>query len=945
MVEESPFFMHRRCRIVLARIAVVLTAFPILLRAQVSLTVSSTAVAVSGNQSQSITVSASNGGNISYTVTGAPTWLSVNSSTGFTTPDTLFFRLQAECGVSCNAILSLNPAGGGAGSQVTVSYGGTGTTIASSPPGAAFTVSGTGCLAGAYNTPQTLNWSAGAVCTVGFASPQNQIGAQYVFTGWQDGATSNPRVITALSQPATYTATFDAQFLLTTIASPATEGTVSGGGWYAANSVATVTASPANGYRFLNWTGAMAISGPTSATVTMTGPQTVTANFGLIPPPGPGTFTATLIMSNITAAGKAINNFGQVIGLGGSPQRAFLWTPTSANAVVGSLVDLGSLPSASVINTIPASINDQGQVVGTSGSQAFLWQPTGPNGTSGMMVPFLGLGTASSSAIGINDYGQIIGAQNGPFLWTPSQANATTGTLITDTRFGSLTSLNDFGQTVGRTGDGAPYYDTVLFTPTVRQGSSGTFTQIAAGQAPGIINSNGTVLMSTGLASCTSTFCGTAGYVWTPTPANSSTGISVQIPVSAVYVYPYAMNNRGQIVGNSQVYPTGDLMMPFLYSGGTVYDLSQLPNWPIGGIPVGTNDSGQIVVNANNSVYLLTLQPPQPPLPVTPNPQSGTGTNLTMTFTFTDPRGWQDLDVVNVLINNFLDGRNACYIAYSRSAGVVYLVADNGGTLSQGLTLGASGTVSNSQCSIASTGSSATGNSTTLVLTLNLTFTAGFAGNRVVYMAARDAAQNNSGWVPLGVWQVPGCSASQTVPPSPLGVLACMQDPNGEMCKAFGSPSVLSPSCSITGSTAVIGMNPASGTGTTSSTFEFDFSDTKGFPDLGVENILVNTALDGRHACYLAYSRPFNIPYLVNDNGDGLLPGKSLTAGGSLSNGQCTVAWGSSPVVADGNSLALVLSIAFTTSFSGNRIFYLAARDVNESHNTGWQAMGTWTVQ
>jgi hypothetical protein len=172
-----------------------------------------------------------------------------------------------------------------------------------------------------------------------------------------------------------------------------------------------------------------------------------------------------------------------------------------------------------------------------------------------------------------------------------------------------------------------------------------------------------------------------------------------------------------------------------------------------------------------------------------------------------------------------------------------------------------------------------------------------------------------------------------------------MQDPNGEICKAFGGPSLLNPACGGTGSTAVTWMNPASGTGTYATTFEFDFSDTKGFQDLGVENILVNSALDGRHACYLAYARSINYIYLVNDNGDSLLPGKSLATSGSLSNSQCTVTWGSTPVAAGGNSLALILNIAFSSSFGGNRIFYLAARDASETNNSGWQAVGTWVVQ
>jgi hypothetical protein len=39
-----------------------------------------------------------------------------------------------------------------------------------------------------------------------------------------------------------------------------------------------------------------------------------------------------------------------------------------------------------------------------------------------------------------------------------------------------------------------------------------------------------------------------------------------------------------------------------------------------------------------------------------------------------------------------------------------------------------------------------------------------------------------------------------------------------------------------------------------------------------------------------------------------------------------------------------VLNVAFISSFVGDRIFYMAARDVAE-RNSGWQAKGRWTVQ
>jgi hypothetical protein len=234
-------------------------------------------------------------------------------------------------------------------------------------------------------------------------------------------------------------------------------------------------------------------------------------------------------------------------------------------------------------------------------------------------------------------------------------------------------------------------------------------------------------------------------------------------------------------------------------------------------------------------------------------------------------------------------------------------VADDGGTLLPGSVLMSSGSTSNSQCTVSWGSSAVVGNGNNLVLTLSIVFNTVFAGHKVIYMAAGDVAGNNSGWQPLGVWNIPGAVAPTT--------------------------------------TAVVGMNPAHGSGLIPTTFTFNFSDTLGFQDLGVENILVNNAPDGRHACYLAFARTINVLYLVNDTGDALLPGQSLSTGGTLGNSQCTVSWGTAAVVAADNNLTLSLDIAFSPAFGGNRVFYLAVRDQHEGNNTGWQSMGTWTVQ
>ena len=295
------------------------------------------------------------------------------------------------------------------------------------------------------------------------------------------------------------------------------------------------------------------------------------------------------------------------------------------------------------------------------------------------------------------------------------------------------------------------------------------------------------------------------------------------------------------------------------------------------------------------------------PSPGRPTPSSGSGSSQTFVFTFSDPAGWQDLDVANILIDNVLDGRNSCYLAYSRSAGVLYLVNDPGTALSTGLPLNGAGGLGNSQCSIIGVGSSAAGSGNTLTLTLDMSFSASFAGNKVIYLAARDLQGNNSGWQALGTWDVPGVTPS--------------------------GPSVK-------------GMSPANTNGL-SQTYVFTFNDTNGWQDIAVANVLINSAIDGRHACFLAFvptSASAGSVFLVDDAGDAAGPysGVVLPGPGSASNAQCAIAGAGSSVSTTGNTLTLTLAVTFTQSFAGNQIIYAAARSLTV--NSGWQAVGSVTV-
>jgi hypothetical protein len=292
-----------------------------------------------------------------------------------------------------------------------------------------------------------------------------------------------------------------------------------------------------------------------------------------------------------------------------------------------------------------------------------------------------------------------------------------------------------------------------------------------------------------------------------------------------------------------------------------------------------------------------------------PNPASGAGTSRTFAFTFSDNDGAADLSVLNVLIHDAVDGRNSCYLAYVRSINTLVLVNDAGnagGPFAGALVFPATGSIANSQCTIHAAGSSATASGNTITLNLNVSFKTPFAGTRILYMAARDNAGNNSGWHAKAVWNVTG-----------------------------GPVTALN----------VVSMTPTRAS-SSRVTFTTVFSDSTGFADLTVLNLLINDAIDGRNACYVAFVREANLVVLVNDAGaaGGPFAGSlTLPGTGGIANSQCTIHGAASSAAGSGNNLTLTLDIGFSGGFAGDRVVWAAARD-GGGNNTGWEAMATVTV-
>jgi hypothetical protein len=157
-------------------------------------------------------------------------------------------------------------------------------TLLSSPSGIAVASAGSGCEAGSYATPQVLNWTPNSTCTLSVISPQSAgTGVQYAFSQWSDGTTNTSDTFTAPPSAATYTASYNLQYLLTT--SAGTGGTASAGGYFNSRANATIAATPSAGYYFVGFTVGSTTFTTNPLVLPVSAPTSVTANFALMATP------------------------------------------------------------------------------------------------------------------------------------------------------------------------------------------------------------------------------------------------------------------------------------------------------------------------------------------------------------------------------------------------------------------------------------------------------------------------------------------------------------------------------------------------------------------------------------------------------------------------------------------------------------------------------------
>ncbi len=163
----------------------------------------------------------------------------------------------------------------------------------------------------------------------------------YTFVNWTEGVTS-------VSTSASYTFTITANrtlvanfnpitYTITTSSSPTDGGTTNGGGTYNYGASATVTATPATGYQFVNWTQAgSAVSINASYTFPVSTNRTLVANFSLI---SYSVTTSSNPTAGGTTSGGGTYNFGTSVTLSATPSAGYAFvnwteggTPVSTSA-------------------------------------------------------------------------------------------------------------------------------------------------------------------------------------------------------------------------------------------------------------------------------------------------------------------------------------------------------------------------------------------------------------------------------------------------------------------------------------------------------------------------------------------------------------------------------------------------------------------------------------
>jgi hypothetical protein len=276
---------------------------------------------------------------------------------------------------------------------------------------------------------------------------------------------------------------------------------------------------------------------------------------------------------------------------------------------------------------------------------------------------------------------------------------------------------------------------------TITSGASGTGNGTVTIQFPAFEGSSRVGLISVAgqLLALQQSGNSTLGAPSSPAPASGSEGVSINPTLT--WTAATGATSYDVYFGTSPTPPMVTSTASTSYTPGTL-DPGITYYWMV----VATNSSG-----TNSSPIWSFITTNATAVSVTPS--SGAGLSQTFALKYSDTAGANNLQSVAVSFNTMIAGNatNSCVLTYDITTNQVSLLND-GNTGSTSATPGASGTLSNSQCSLNVPGTSVATSGNTLTLNLPMTFQEAYAGVKNVYLYAADISGANNGWQQLGKW-------------------------------------------------------------------------------------------------------------------------------------------------------------------------------------------------
>lgn len=345
-----------------------------------------------------------------------------------------------------------------------------------------------------------------------------------------------------------------------------------------------------------------------------------------------------------------------------------------------------------------------------------------------------------------------------------------------------------------------------------------------------------------------------------------------------------AVKSTGSIPGTITVTadPTG--LYPGTYAAQVIVNVPSVADTPLA-IPVSLT----IIENSTG------------PSSVSVSPASGTSSAQTYTGVFSDPLSYTNIQFAEINITTAAASTAACDVRYDAQSKAFLLRMDNGTSWSTPVTPGMSGTASNGQCTVHGLASNAVGAGKNLSVTVAVSFTLGFAGNKSIYLFAQNAS-GSSGWQLSGSWTV-------NTAPSIVGVA-----PNG-------------------------GSGPGQ-------TFTFIYNDPTGAWDshswVGGSFNPASSSPTDKHACSFWSYGPFGGLGMWDDTETNAI---FMTFGQAqvVQNSQCTIRGTGSSGTSSGNIVTLVLNVSFGAPSNTNLYIYASEADTHSGNY--YQMSGIWTVE